>query len=95
MDVIFDPNRQGPAPGPAAGDADVIKDGDQKSFMHDVVEASRQVPVLVGLLRDHEWVHFHPLINSMTTAIRPADLLRFLVSLGHRPEPLELPPPAG
>ena len=25
-----------------------------------------------GLLRDHEWVHFHPLVNSMTTAIRPA-----------------------
>ena len=48
-----------------------------------------------GLLRDHDWVHFHPLVNSMTTAIRPADLLRFLDSLGHRPELLELPPPAG
>ena len=43
-----------------------------------------------GLLRDHEWVHFHPLINSMTTAIRPAGLLRFLESLGHRPELLDL-----
>lgn len=47
------------------------------------------------LLRDHAWVHFHPLVNSMTTAIRPAGLLRFLESLGHRPEVLELPPPAG
>ncbi|MFZ4407214.1 MAG: YbaK/EbsC family protein [Paracraurococcus sp.] len=47
-----------------------------------------------GLLRDHEWVHFHPLVNSMTTAIRPADLLRFLESLGHRPERLEMPPPS-
>ena len=37
-----------------------------------------------GLLRDHEWVHFHPLVNSMTTAIRPAALLRFLEGLGHR-----------
>jgi Ala-tRNA(Pro) deacylase len=46
-----------------------------------------------GLLRDHERVHFHPLVNSMTTAIRPADLLRFLESLGHRPEVLEMPPP--
>jgi putative thioredoxin len=48
MDVIFDPNRQG-APagaGPGAG-SDAIKDGDQRSFMQDVVEASRQVPVLV------------------------------------------------
>jgi Ala-tRNA(Pro) deacylase len=44
-----------------------------------------------GLLRDHNWVHFHPLVNSMTTAIRPAGLLRFLESLGHRPEVLELP----
>ncbi len=46
-----------------------------------------------GLLRDHPWVHFHPLVNSKTTAIRPADLLRFLESLGHRPELLELPAP--
>ena len=50
MDVIFDPNRQ-KAPGgagAAAADApDPVKDGDQRSFMADVVEASRQVPVLV------------------------------------------------
>jgi putative thioredoxin len=49
MDVIFDPNRQ-QAPGAGAGApaaADIIKDGDQKTFMRDVVEASRQVPVLV------------------------------------------------
>jgi putative thioredoxin len=48
MDVIFDPNRQ-QAPGAAGGGApaDVIKDGDQRTFMADVVEASRQVPVLV------------------------------------------------
>ncbi len=44
-----------------------------------------------ALLRDHEWVHFHPLVNSMTTAIRPAGLLRFLEALGHRAAPLELP----
>ena len=43
MDVIFDPARQG-ATAAAEG---VIKDGDQKTFMQDVVEASRQVPVLV------------------------------------------------
>ena len=48
-----------------------------------------------GLLRDHEWVHFHPLVNSMTTAIRPEGLLRFLESLGHRPECLEMPPAPG
>ena len=43
MDVIFDPARQG-APATAEG---VIKDGNQNTFMQDVIEASRQVPVLV------------------------------------------------
>jgi Ala-tRNA(Pro) deacylase len=43
-----------------------------------------------ALLRDHQWVHFHPLVNSMTTAIRPADLLRFLETLGHQAVPLDL-----
>lgn len=47
------------------------------------------------LLEQHGWVHFHPLTNHMTTAIRPADLLRFLDHLGHRPELLEIAPPAG
>ncbi len=49
MDVIFDPNRQkGPnGAGAAPPPADIIKDGDQKTFMKDVVEASRHVPVLV------------------------------------------------
>ena len=51
MDVIFDPNRQ-KAPGASAagggpGGADPIKDGDQRTFMEDVVNASREVPVLV------------------------------------------------
>jgi len=43
MEVLFDPARQRP-PGAAQG---VIKDGDQKTFMQDVVQASREVPVLV------------------------------------------------
>ena len=52
MDVIFDPNRQGPggsgmgAARPGAG-PDPVSDGDQKTFMQDVVNASREVPVLV------------------------------------------------
>jgi putative thioredoxin len=50
MDVIFDPTRQA-APGgsasPAGGGADPIKDGDQKTFMQDVIQGSRDVPVLV------------------------------------------------
>ncbi|MBW8269148.1 thioredoxin family protein [Caldovatus aquaticus] len=46
MDVIFDPNRP-PAPGGASPGADAIKEGDQRTFMQDVIQASRQVPVLV------------------------------------------------
>ena len=45
MDVIFDPARQGATAAPEG----VIKDGDQKTFMQDVIEASRQVPVLVDV----------------------------------------------
>jgi len=48
MDVIFDPTRQtAPGGGAAAAGGDIIKDGDQKTFMQDVVQASREVPVLV------------------------------------------------
>ncbi len=50
MDVIFDPNRQNAPMGAApngAGSPDPVKDSDQKSFMKDVIEASREVPVLV------------------------------------------------
>lgn len=34
-------------------------------------------------LRDYETWNFHPLDNSMTTAIRPADMLRFLDAIEH------------
>ncbi|HZF75207.1 MAG TPA: prolyl-tRNA synthetase associated domain-containing protein [Acetobacteraceae bacterium] len=44
-----------------------------------------------GLMEGHDLVHFHPLTNTMTTAIRPADLLRFLRHLGHAPEVAEMP----
>ena len=44
MEVLFDPARQGAPAGAADG---VIKDGDQKTFVQDVVEASRAVPILV------------------------------------------------
>ncbi|HEX2941329.1 MAG TPA: thioredoxin domain-containing protein, partial [Rhodopila sp.] len=37
---------QGPSANAAAA-ANMIVDGDQKTFMQDVVEASRQIPVLV------------------------------------------------
>lgn len=43
MDATLTP----PAPSSAPNGAEIIKDSDQKSFMQDVVAASREVPVLV------------------------------------------------
>lgn len=46
------------------------------------------------LVEGFDWIHVHPLTNRMTTAIRPADLLRFLRHLGHAPEVIDPPNPA-
>lgn len=37
-------------------------------------------------------VNYHPLLNSMTTALSPAALLRFLDSTGHDPRIVDLDP---
>ena len=39
-----------------------------------------------------ELANFHPLINSKTTAIRPADLIRFIEECGHEPRVVDLAP---
>lgn len=41
--------------------------------------------VLDKALLDHETVNFHPLVNSATTAVSSAGLLRFLKALGVEP----------
>ena len=43
------------------------------------------------LVEGFERVHFHPLTNTMTTSIRPGDLLRFLRHLGHEPAVIDVP----
>jgi Ala-tRNA(Pro) deacylase len=40
------------------------------------------------LMRDP--LNYHPLVNTATTALAPADLLRFLAACGHRPRTLDL-----
>ena len=42
-----------------------------------------------GML-DHDPLNYHPLENDRTTAIRPADLLRFIAACGHQPRVVDL-----
>ena len=42
-------------------------------------------------LLEAETVNCHPLINTKTTSIRPADLVRFLHATGHEPLIITLP----
>jgi Ala-tRNA(Pro) deacylase len=60
-----------------------------------VNDTANRVNVVVdkGLL-DHEVIHAHPLRNTMTTALKRDDLLRFLAAVGHEPMVVALPEPA-
>jgi Ala-tRNA(Pro) deacylase len=46
--------------------------------------------VLDASLLDVALVNFHPLVNTESTSLRPADLLKFLESCGHKPLIVEL-----
>ena len=46
----------------------------------------RVTVVLDRGLEQQPWVNCHPLHNAATTAMRPADLVRFLVACEHPPE---------
>lgn len=41
--------------------------------------------VLQQAMLSHDLLNYHPLVNHMTTALAPADLLRFIRSGGHEP----------
>ena len=53
--------------------------------------AHRVTPVLDRAMLDHDPLNYHPLANDRTTAIGPADLLRFIAACGHRPRIVDLP----
>ncbi|MFQ6017829.1 MAG: prolyl-tRNA synthetase associated domain-containing protein [Kiloniellaceae bacterium] len=55
--------------------------------------AGRVQVVLDKALLAHHPLNCHPLVNDMTTAIAPADLVRFLEAEGHRPQILDLDAP--
>ena len=43
----------------------------------------RVTVVLDAAMMRHPTLNFHPLVNTMTTSIAAADLLRFLAATGH------------
>lgn len=52
--------------------------------------AQRVTVVLDRGMLEHDPLNYHPLENDRTTAIAPADLLRFIAACGHRPRILDL-----
>ncbi len=62
------------------------------SVVHD--RAGRVTVIIDETLVGADRVNFHPLVNTMTTGLSPADLLAFLRSTGHDPVIRKLPAPA-
>jgi len=52
----------------------------------------RVTVVLDRAMLDHDPLNYHPLENDRTTAIAPADLLRFIAACGHTPRIVDLAP---
>src|SRR5205807_3188596 len=52
--------------------------------------AGRVTVVLDRGMLEHDPLNYHPLENHRTTAIAPADLLRFIAACGHRPRLVDL-----
>jgi Ala-tRNA(Pro) deacylase len=50
----------------------------------------RVTPVLDREMLSHDPLNYHPLANDRTTAISPADLLRFIAACGHQPRIVDL-----
>jgi len=46
---------------------------------------SRVAIVLDATMMEQPLLNFHPLVNTMTTSIKRADLIQFLDAVGHRP----------
>ena len=47
--------------------------------------AHRVTVVLDAKLIEHEIINAHPLVNTMTTSIKRAELFVFLIATGHEP----------
>jgi len=54
-------------------------------------DVARQVTVILDkAMLDRDPLNYHPLHNAATTAIAPADLLRFIQACGHQPRVVDL-----
>ena len=51
-------------------------------------KAGRVIIVLDRSLAEAQWVNCHPLVNTATTTIASADLMKFLRATGHEPRVL-------
>ena len=52
--------------------------------------AHRVQVVLDAEMLRHDPLNYHPLVNTRTTAVAPADLLKFIEACGHRPRVVSL-----
>lgn len=59
------------------------------SLINDIGQAVQVV--LEKKMMAYEHLNYHPLINTMTTRITPADLETFIQACGHQPRVLDLP----
>jgi Ala-tRNA(Pro) deacylase len=50
----------------------------------------RVTPVLDAAMLEHDPLNYHPLANDRTTAVAPADLLRFIAACRHQPRIVDL-----
>src|SRR5213592_2740381 len=56
-----------------------------------VNDATQRVTIVLDrAMLEHDPLNYHPLENDRTTAIAPADLLRFIAACGHRPRILDV-----
>jgi Ala-tRNA(Pro) deacylase len=56
-----------------------------------VNDSARRVSVVLDrAMLEYDPLNYHPLVNDRTTAIAPADLLRFIAACGHAPHILDL-----
>lgn len=56
-------------------------------------DGERRVTIVLDAdMMKHGTLYFHPLVNTMTTAIEPAGLLGFIASCGHEPHIVDLDP---